>query len=261
MEAFTAIVVFLSGAIIGSFLNVCIYRLPRAGYSLLTPPFSCCPVCGSAIKFGDNIPIVSYILLRGKCRSCRACIPFQYPLVEALSGALALAIFFKFGISPAAVWFFLFLSTLSIIAFIDLEHMLIPDALSLGGTFVALVLSPLILGLSFFSSALGAIAGGGFTVIVDYAYKKAAGRDGFGFGDAKLLAFVGAAMGWQSLLAIIFLSSFLGSLFGVFLLLIHGKNGLRREIPFALFVASASALYLLGKDFFIGLFQFWTGFF
>jgi len=233
--------VFLLGAILGSFLNVCIVRLPR-GESLIRPP-SHCPHCNEPIKFYDNIPIISYMILRGKCRHCKNRISLRYPVVEALTGLMAVALFMKYGPTVQFLLLLLFSSALLIITFIDLAHQIIPDAISIPGIPCGLGASLLIPTVSWQESLLGILVGGGLLLFIAFGYKWITGRDGMGGGDIKLLAMMGAWLGWKAIPFIILASSLIGFLVGggSGLLL---KKGLRAKIPFGPFLAIASLIYI-----------------
>jgi leader peptidase (prepilin peptidase)/N-methyltransferase len=241
---------FLFGATVGSFLNVCIYRLPR-DRSIVFPP-SACPACGSRIAPRDNIPIVGYLLLGGRCRSCRVRISWLYPAVELLNGLLTLFLSIKFQLTPAFFVLFLFCSALVVVTFIDLEHQIIPDSISLPGIvlgFAASVLLPWLgwggglVGIGWKDSLIGIVAGGGSLLIVAYGYQLLTKKDGMGGGDIKLLAMMGAFLGWRSIPFIIFSSSLVGSVVGVSLIMGRKKDS-QVPIPFGPFLAFGALLYI-----------------
>lgn len=232
---------FLFGAVIGSFLNVCIYRMPREE-SVVSPP-SHCPCCDYRIRWYDNIPLVSYLLLGGKCRGCRAKISLQYPLVELLNGLLTLALFQRFGPTLAFAVLFLFCSALVVITFIDIEHQIIPDEISLSGIALGFVFSFFLAGHSWLNSLLGIVLGGGSLLLVASGYHWLTGKEGMGGGDIKLLAMMGAFLGWKSIPFIIFASSLIGSLIGVSLMVIQKKDS-KLAIPFGPYLAFAAVLYI-----------------
>ena len=236
-----AIFAFIFGAVVGSFLNVCICRMPK-GESVVSPP-SHCPVCNYQIRWYDNIPIVSYLFLRGKCRGCHTGISIQYPLVELINGLLTLALFLRFGPTLAFAVLFLFCSALVVITFIDLEHQIIPDEISLSGIVVGFICSFFITGHGWINSLLGILLGGGFLWLVAYGYQLATGRDGMGGGDIKLLAMMGAFLGWKAVLFIIFASSLLGSVIGVSIMLLQKKDS-KFAIPFGPYLALGAVLYI-----------------
>ncbi len=232
----------LFGLCLGSFLNVCIYRIPLKK-SIVRPPSSC-PACGQKIRFYDNIPLISYILLLGKCRDCKSPFSLQYPVVEVLTGSLSIALFIRYGLSYQYFLFLLFVALLIVISVIDLHHKIIPDILSLPGIVLGLAISfipgnnP-----SWLNSLIGMVAGGGVLFLVAVVYERLTGREGMGGGDIKLLAMIGAWMGWQSLHLVVLLSSFIGAVIGITFLLLSGK-GLRFKIPFGPFLSLGALLVL-----------------
>ncbi len=236
-----AIFSFLLGAAVGSFLNVCIYRLP-AGESIVSPP-SRCPACGARIRPWDNIPVLGWLILGGKCRDCGAPISPRYPFVELLNGLLTLALFLKFGPSPTFLVLFVFCSALVAITFIDLDHQIIPDVISLPGIVVGFACSFVLPWLGWKSSLMGIVAGGGSLLLVAWLYELFTKKEGMGGGDIKLLAMMGAFLGWRSVPFIIFASSLIGSVIGVTLMLIQKKDG-KLAIPFGPFLAAGAVLYI-----------------
>ncbi len=232
---------FLFGAMIGSFLNVCIYRLPREE-SIVTPG-SHCPQCQRPIRFYDNIPLVSYLLLRGKCRYCGAPISPQYPLVEGLTALSSLCLFVKFGPSWSYLFYFVFIAGLIPITIIDLYHQIIPNVISVPGIGVGLLASFFLPQMTFFDSLLGVLVGGGTLFLVATGYQWLFKREGMGLGDVKLLAMIGGFLGWKSVILTIFLSSLIGSVSGILLMLMRGKN-LKYAIPFGPFLSAGAVLSL-----------------
>lgn len=232
---------FVLGAVVGSFLNVCICRLPR-DESIVSPP-SHCPKCGFRIPFYDNIPILSYLLLAGKCRSCRASISFQYPLVELINALLALFLFIRFGPTLGFAVLFVFCSAMVVITFIDLEHQIIPDVISLPGIIFGFIASFFIPQLGWLNSLIGIAVGGGSLLLVAYGYQLIAKKEGMGGGDIKLLAMMGAFFGWKAVLFIIFASSLIGSVIGIALMLIRNEDS-KLAIPFGPFLAFAAIIYI-----------------
>lgn len=253
-QAVMAVFSFLFGLALGSFMNVCIHRLPL-GKSIVRPPSSC-PDCGQPIRFYDNIPLVSYLLLLGKCRHCRKPIPIFYPVVEVLGGLLSLALFIKYGISYQYLAFLLFTETLVVISFIDLHHQIIPDLLSLPGIAVGLAASFILGHVPWLDSLIGILAGGGVLFMVAFVYERLTAKEGMGFGDVKLLAMIGAWMGWKSLPFVILISSLSGILIGGGALLVAGKS-YRVKIPFGPFLSiGALAFFFFGaeiKEWYFGL--------
>ncbi|MDR3154345.1 MAG: prepilin peptidase [Deltaproteobacteria bacterium] len=265
-----SVLVFLAGLAVGSFLNVVIYRLPREGLSVTRPRRSFCPVCRNRIPWHDNIPVLSWIALRGRCRSCRSPISFRYPLVELLCGTLALSLFAVEGLSLRFACFYYFSITLTAVAFIDLELMVIPDLLVwptylLGFLCAGLSPSPLTSGLYLWERLLsdgwapavislgGAAAGFVLGFLSLYAASKAyrlwRGREGLGDGDPPLLGLIGSFLGWTAVYPVLLLSSLIG-LLAVFAMLFAGK-GLPASgkvgaapIPFGPFLALAALIWM-----------------
>ncbi len=233
--------VLFFGLCIGSFLNVCIYRLPIEK-SIVNPPSSC-PECGYLIRFYDNIPIISYLLLGGKCRQCKTPISMRYPVVELLTGLMAVAALFKFGFTFSALIHFIFIAALIVITFIDIDHQIIPDIISLPGIIIFFLCSFAIPQVSVKDSLIGILAGGGilYAIAVGYALLKKA--EGMGGGDIKLLAMIGALLGWQGVLFTVFISSAFGTFVGVIVML-KTKKGMKLAIPFGPFLAIGAILYI-----------------
>jgi len=245
MDASTLLAVFVSGTIIGSFLNVCIVRLP-AGLSIVHPP-SHCPGCERPISWYDNVPILSYVALGGRCRRCRMRISPLYPTVEVLTGALAVALWLRLGPGLAFAGYLAFAAALVTITFIDLDHQIIPDVISLPGIAVGLAVSfvsPLVRPLD---AILGVLAGGGFLLLVAWAYQAIRGQEGMGGGDVKLLAMIGAFLGWQSLFVTIMVASIVGSVIGIALML-YQRADTRLAIPFGPFLAGGALVHLFFGD-------------
>lgn len=233
--------VFALGAAVGSFLNVCIVRLPKGGS--LIKPGSHCPHCQNPIRFYDNIPLFSYIVLRGKCRRCKAQISPRYFLVEGLSGLMALALFRNFGFSPELAVYFIFFSALLVVIFIDLDTWTIPDIITLPGIVVGVAASFLLPRLDLWQSLLGLLAGGGVLFLVAVGYQLLRKKEGMGGGDIKLLAMIGAFLGLPGVIYTLFASSLVGSLAGV-LLMLRNKSGRGTRIPFGPFLALAAMTYV-----------------
>ena len=233
--------IFFLACCIGSFLNVCIYRLPQ-DLSIVSPR-SFCPQCRTPVRGYDNIPLLSYLLLRGKCRSCGAKISWRYPLVEALTGAFAVALFLKFGLTVSFFAFFAFTAALLVIAFIDLDHRIIPDVISFPGIGIGFLLSFFLPNPSVTESLIGLLAGGGSLYLVAVGYEALTKREGMGGGDVKLLAMIGAWLGWKAVLFTLFFASLTGTLVGGGAMLIQ-KQGRHYAIPFGPFLAFAALAYL-----------------
>ena len=213
-QVLEGVLVFLFGAALGSFLNVVIHRLPKD--ESIIKPRSKCPACDSAIRWYDNIPILSFFILGRKCRDCRQPISWRYPLVEALTAGLALALWFKFGISKELAVHFAFTAALIAVTFIDIDHRIIPNVISLPGILVGFACSFLWEGF-WVRSLIGLLVGGGGLLLLSMLYSLIRGREGMGMGDVKLLAMLGAWLGWQCLIFILLFASVQGVLIAVIL--------------------------------------------
>ncbi len=236
------------GAVVGSFLNVCIYRIP-AGKSVVLPS-SHCPACKYPIRFYDNIPILSYLILWGRCRRCKAKISIQYPIVELLAALAALIFFLRYGISWTCLFYFLFTAALIAITFIDLEHQIIPDVITLPGIPFFALAAIFLLKLPPLESVLGIVIGGGVLYLVGFGYELIKKREGMGGGDIKLFAMIGGFLGWKSLIFILLVSSFLGAIIGISVI-IYKKGDMRYAIPFGPFLSIAAIAYLFWGDSFM----------
>jgi len=246
-------IAFLFGLLVGSFLNVVIHRIPR-GESVVGGR-SKCPACGGMIEWHDNIPLVSYAALGGKCRKCRAPISPRYPVVELLSGAAAGVAVWFLGVGAEALAAFVFFALLLAVTLIDWKHRIIPDSLSLGGTAAGLALS-LARDITFADSLVGALAGGGVLFAVAAGYRLVRKAEGMGGGDVKLMAMIGAFLGWRMVFPVLVIASLCGALYGVYL--IRRGASARSAIAFGSFLAPAAALvYVFGHD----LWRAYTGFF
>ncbi|HUJ11094.1 MAG TPA: prepilin peptidase [Verrucomicrobiae bacterium] len=257
-------VVFVFGAVVGSFLNVCIHRMPREE-SIVTPP-SHCPHCGARIRWTDNIPLVSFILLRGKCRHCGARIHPRYVVIELLTALLFLAIWLKLtpwerppahGIDfLTIVIYWMVMAGLIVATFIDLEHYIIPNEITFGGIMLGLVLSlvhPRLLEahsvwMGLVRSLLGLLVGGLALLLIAMAGEKVFKKEAMGMGDVKLIAAIGAFLGWQATLFTIFLSSLVGGVVGLILVL-ASKKGWQSRIPYGPYLALGAIVWIFcGKE-------------
>lgn len=259
---------FVLGSIFGSFLNVCIYRMPQEGYSLVKPG-SHCPHCKKPVLWHDNIPLLSYLLLGGKCRFCKQSIRFRYFLVELLTAGTFLLFYNYFGLTFNFLMYLIFACGLIVATFIDIQHRIIPDEISLGGIVVGLLLS-IIKGASFspftfhfapmFNSLLGIIIGGGIIYSIgflfDLVYFKILKKppiqgetESMGGGDVKLLAMIGAFLGWEKALLTFFIAPFFGAVIGVINLVVKKDH----TIPYGPFLSLAAILCLFWADKIIGL--------
>ena len=236
---------FVFGMVIGSFLNVCIYRLPAS--QSIVHPRSCCPQCGHLVRAYDNIPVLSYLLLHGRCRDCGARISPRYPLVELLSGAFAAMTVVRFGVGWTAAVVFVLVATFLVITFIDIDHRIIPDVITLPGIPTGLAASfvldpapPLVQPLE---SLIGILAGGGSLFLVAWGYQFITRREGMGGGDIKLLAMIGAFFGWPGVLFTIFTASLTGTLAGMAVIL-RQRADMKLAVPFGPFLAIGAIGYV-----------------
>ncbi len=234
-------VAFLFGAAAGSFLNVCIYRIPE-NRSVIRPRSSC-PHCGKPIRFLDNIPILSWIFLKGSCRECGEPVSARYLIIEVLAGLLSTVLFMHFDFSLHFLAVFAFCCALVVITFIDLDHQIIPDAITLPGIPICFLLSVLVLKLNWLDALLGIVIGGGSLYLIAFGYRFFAHREGMGMGDVKLLAMLGAFLGWKSLIFILLVSSFLGSLVGLSIVWAKRAN-MKYAIPYGPFLSLAGIAYV-----------------
>ncbi len=233
------------GAVVGSFLNVCIHRIPERQSIAL--PGSRCPDCGAPIRFYDNIPIISYLVLRGKCRSCGERISPIYPAVELLTATVSLLLLWKYGPSYEYLVSFLFTCALIVITLVDLRHQIIPDIVTIPGIPLFALAAILFTDVTFRDSLIGILAGGGFLFLIAFGYQLLTKREGMGGGDIKLLAMMGGFLGWQSLWFIVMAASVLGAVVGISIMVSKGKNT-KYPIPFGPFLSFAAVGYLFWGD-------------
>lgn len=273
--------VFLVSLMVGSFLNVVIHRLPimmerswkqeyqsyfssdddvqdaEPGTYNLIKPDSTCPACNHKIRAWENIPVISYLLLRGKCASCRASISIRYPMVELFTAIVCTVTAWHFGPSTQALWAVLFSFILIALLFIDLDKMLLPDQLTLPLLWLGLLLSTGNVFVGPTDAIIGAAAGYLSLWSVYWAFKLLTGKEGMGYGDFKLLAALGAFTGWQGLPVIILLSSFVGAAAGIAIMVLQNK-GKSLAIPFGPYLAVAGWITLLYKDIIIQTYLNWV---
>jgi leader peptidase (prepilin peptidase)/N-methyltransferase len=237
--------VFAFGAVIGSFLNVVIHRYPREE-SVVFPP-SRCPHCGTQIKPYDNIPIVAWLWLRGKCRSCRGPIDGRYPLVELANALFYVALYQRTGLTVGLVPLAALVSMTIVLIYIDLEIQILPDVIDLPGVAIGLAMAAAHLGASYpdlmlartlFESVTGALAGAGGLLAIGLTYKLLRKVEGMGLGDVKMLAMLGAVLGWQSLLPLLLIASVSGALAGV-IIAAKSHRGMQVPLPFGVFLGLA----------------------
>ena len=254
------IFIFLIGAALGSFLNVCIYRLPR-NISIVKPD-SFCPHCHKSILWYDNIPLLSFLFLKGKCRFCKGPISIRYFMVELLTAIIVTFLFVRFELSPSFFIYLVFTLSLIIVSFIDIEHFLIPDIIVYPGIFLGLLFTlffPEIMSqksslLALRQSFLGVISGAGSLFLLGVLGKFFLKKDAMGGGDIKLLGMIGAFLGLPAILLTIFFSSLIGSIVSIILILLKIK---KREdyIPFGPYLACGALISLFFKGFmFLGFY-------
>lgn len=235
------LIVGLFGAVVGSFLNVCIYRLPRR--ESVAWPGSHCPACRRPIAWYDNIPLVSYLLLLGRCRRCRTRIPLRYPLVEALNAAGYVALLWYFGPSWSTAAYGALYSALLVVAGTDLSHKIIPNAITFPGMALGVLAAATVLPLGLMDSLIGLLVGGGILWLLAWASPYLFGKEGMGGGDIKLVGMIGAFLGWKPALMTIMVGAFLGSVIGVTLIV---ARVIKRDeyIPFGPFLVCGAVIAL-----------------
>ena len=240
------ITALLLGLVVGSFANVCIHRLPL-GQSVVRPP-SRCPACGTLIKAYDNLPVLGFLLLRGRCRACRAPISWRYPAVEAANGLLWLALAYWHGPTPRSFVEMALFSALLVLSLIDLDHQLLPDVITLPGVAIGLAASFLPGSPVTPLQALLAAAGGWLAfAAVAKAYEKTRGIEGLGQGDWKLAALLGAFLGFQKMLLTVLLASMAGTLVGLLAIALRGRD-MRYALPLGTFLGAAGVLTVFVGD-------------
>ena len=239
-----AVAIFMFGLAIGSFANVCIYRLPKKESVVF--PVSHCIACSTPVRPFDNIPVISYLILGGKCRDCKEGISVIYPIIEAITALLLLAGFFKFGLTFDFLIYTVVAPTLVIITAIDIEHQIIPDVITLPGIVLGLAAGSYTIG--YIDSFSGCLLGGGLFYLL-----AVLSNGGMGGGDIKYIAAAGALVGWQKVLLIIFIGAFLGSFMGLLQIVVQKKSR-KSLIPFGPFLAAATLITLFYGNLLIKLY-------
>jgi leader peptidase (prepilin peptidase)/N-methyltransferase len=234
----TTVVAAMAGAIIGSFLNVCIHRLPRE--TSVIWPASACPSCGRHLAWFENVPIISYLALAGRCRTCRRPISVRYPIVEAVTAAMFAAAWWYYGPTPLLASRLILGCALIVLFAVDLEHHLLPNAITLPGIVVGFACS-FVTEPGWVASLMGILVGGGLLWVTAEAYYRIRREEGLGMGDVKMLAMVGAFLGWQLTFMTLMLASFAGSAIGGLLILAQ-RGGMKTALPFGTFLAVGAAL-------------------
>ena len=233
--------VALIGLVVGSYLNVVIYRVPRDLSTVL--PRSRCPGCDALIRARDNVPLISYLLLGGKCRQCKSRISWRYPCVEAATSLLFVASAMRFGIGLQGLVAAAFASAMLALTLIDIEHMILPDVITLPGIAIGLVLQPWLAWTPTREAWIGAFLGAACLYSVDMAWYLLKGQHGFGLGDVKMLAMIGAFLGWKGVLITLFFATSSGALVGI-AFLASGRIELSGKLPFGAFLAPAALVTL-----------------
>jgi leader peptidase (prepilin peptidase)/N-methyltransferase len=271
-QPFIYVVTGVMGAIIGSFLNVVIHRVPREESVVL--PSSRCPSCGAVIAFYDNMPVLSYLMLGGRCRSCKVHISARYPAVEALTELLWLAVVWRHGISFALPFDLIFVTAVTALIFIDAEHMILPNVITYPGiafALIARIVIPFLMGRPYFDdlpmlmggmlagmpvweasligALIGALVGGGSLWLMGWTWEKLRGIEAMGLGDVKMMFMVGAYLGWRLTILNIFLGVLSGSVIGIALMAWQGKRNMQMLLPFGVFLGiGAIAALLFGSE-------------
>jgi leader peptidase (prepilin peptidase)/N-methyltransferase len=239
-----AVLLFGLGLVVGSFLNVCIYRLPRE--ESIAWPASHCTTCNRTLRWYENVPVFSWAVLRGRCRTCGSGISTRYPIVELTTGALFLAGYYAFGLTPLLAVRLLFACAMVVLFAIDLEHQILPNEITLPGVVIGFLFS-LALPPGWRSSLIGLLVGGLFPFLIAEAYLRIRGREGMGMGDFKMLAMVGAFLGWPLVWVTLILACILGVVIGGGALLIS-RRGMGTRIPFGTFIAVAALAVAFAAD-------------
>ncbi len=241
----TMLFAFLFGAMVGSFLNVCIHRLPKE--ESIVAPRSRCPACQSPIRPWDNIPLLSFVLLRGRCRACGHAISWRYPLVEALTALLFVLTVARFGVTLRSAFLLTFLCGLVVVSFIDLDHQIIPNAITLPGIPLGLIGGLLVREPPLLDRLIGTLAGAGFLYLMLFYGGVLYGQEAMGEGDLNLIALVGAFLGWKAVVVTILVACLVGSVLGLGLMALK-RLGRRQHIPFGPFLSLGAVVGLLWGD-------------
>jgi leader peptidase (prepilin peptidase)/N-methyltransferase len=241
---YPVLVAFVFGAVVGSFLNVVIYRVPL-GRSIVSPG-SACPSCRKPVAWYDNIPVLSYVVLAGRCRGCRSRISVRYPLVELISALSASVMVWRFGLTLQAAWIYAFVAIMLAITLIDWDHQIIPDPLSIGGVVLGWAGAAVCLDIGLLQSLIGSLAGAGVILAIALLYKAVRKVDGMGGGDVKLMAMIGAFLGWKMILPVLFVAALFGSLYGVWLMRSDGHG--KTAVAFGSFLAPAACLMMFAGE-------------
>lgn len=245
LDLFYYVMFFIFGAVWGSFANVVIYRLPKD--ESVVKPGSHCYSCKTPIKWYDNIPILSWFILRGRCRACGARFSFRYPLVELIMAGLFTLSYHYVGFSWSLLEYLIFIFGLVVCTFIDFDHMILPDEFTLSGIVLGLVGAALNPQREFLDALFGVLMGGGFLWGMAYVYYLLTKQEGMGGGDIKLLAWIGALLGWKAIPFVILAAAIIGSVVGL-IAARNQKAGLKTVIPFGPYLALGALMYLFGGE-------------
>jgi leader peptidase (prepilin peptidase)/N-methyltransferase len=242
----TPLVLFFAalGLLVGSFLNVCIYRLPRR--ESVVWPASHCTRCDRRLSWFENIPVASWVALRGRCRTCGAGIGLTYPLVEAVTALVFAGGYLIYGLTPLLAVRLLFACAMIVLFVIDLRHRILPNVITIPGIVLGLAVSA-VLPPGWLASLIGAVIGGGLLFLIAEAYYRLRGVEGLGMGDVKMLAMIGAFLGWQLTLVTLVLASFSGSVIGLGLIA-SGRGGMQAALPFGTFLAVGAVVAAVSGD-------------
>ncbi|MGH9239085.1 MAG: prepilin peptidase [Vicinamibacterales bacterium] len=254
MNVWLTVLLGLLGLIVGSFLNVCIYRLPRR--ESVNWPGSHCTACNRPLSWYENVPIISWLVLRGRCRTCGERISVVYPLVELITGVLFVAGYAIYGWTPMLAVRLAFGCAMVVLFAIDLRHHLLPNVITVPGIVIGFLLS-LFLPPGWKASLIGLIAGGGVLFAIAEGYYRLRGVEGLGMGDVKMLSMIGAFLGWKLMLVTLILGSFAGSLIGVGVIAL-GRGGMKAALPFGTFLAVGALTAAVVGD---PLVEWYTGFY
>ena len=248
------VLLFAVGLIVGSFLNVCIYRLPRRESVMW--PASHCTACNRALAWYENVPVAGWLALRGRCRTCREPISAMYPIVELITGVVFAGGFLVYGLTPLLAVRLAFACAMIVLFVIDLHHRILPNSITLPGI-VAGLLASVFLPPGWLPAVIGALAGGGALFAIAEAYYRLRGVEGLGMGDVKMLAMIGAFLGWQQMLVTLILASFAGSVVGV-AMIAGRRGGMKAALPFGTFLAVGAIVAAVAGD---ALLEWYLGFY
>lgn len=254
MNLWALVTLAVFGLIVGSFLNVCIYRLPRK--QSVNWPGSRCTACDRPLSWYENVPVLSWVALRGRCRTCGERIPVIYPLVELITAGLFVAGYLIYGLTPLLAVRIAFACAMVVLFAIDLRHHLLPNVITVPGIAIGFALS-LFLPPGWKSALIGLLAGGGVLFAIAEGYYRLRGIEGLGMGDVKMLSMIGAFLGWKLMLVTLILGSFAGSIIGLGVIAL-GRGGMKAALPFGTFLAVGALTAAVVGD---PIVEWYTGFY